>query len=200
MLFSCKPKPINNNVNQVADFCLEEFPLDMTEDRSPDDPPEKAQYLIIHCTATLPSVHWTKEDILRFFKEDRQWSRPGYRDFIDKDGVLHNLRPYDNDGYIQYEEATWGARGYNWISWHIAYDGGVDQLLKGADTRNDAQIKALRNYVTVIKTMFPEIKIMGHRDLPGVNKACPSFDVHSDFEESLVDLNDMFDMSVDSLD
>ena len=28
-----------------------------------------------------------------------------------------------------------------------------------------------------IKKAFPQIKIVGHRDLPGVNKACPSFDV-----------------------
>ena len=35
----------------------------------------------------------------------------------------------------------------------------------------------MTDYVRNFHERFPQIKIVGHRDLPGVNKACPSFDV-----------------------
>lgn len=184
----------------MEDICTDEFPQEMVEDRDPSDTPQRVVYLVVHCTATVPKTHWTKEDILRFFAEDNEWSRPGYRDFIDKEGILWNLRPYNNDDLIQYEEATWGARGYNWIAWHIAYDGGVNESLQPEDTRNDRQIQALANYITLIRTMFPHVIVLGHKDLPGVHKACPSFNPKEEYGNSLINLDDMFDGDLDTLD
>lgn len=179
---------------------MDEFPIEMTEDLAADRTPQRVKYLVIHCTARPGTVAWDKQDILTFFSQEREWSRPGYRDFIDREGNIINLRPYNSDEYIQYEEATWGARGYNWEAWHVAYDGGVNSTLVPTDNRTDAQRRALRNYVNLIKVMYPHITVLGHRDLPGVHKACPSFDAISEYEESLIDLNDMFDTALDSLD
>ena len=38
-------------------------------------------------------------------------------------------------------------------------------------------MKAMTDYVRNFHQRFPQIKIVGHCDLPGVNKACPAFDV-----------------------
>lgn len=46
-----------------------------------------------------------------------------------------------------------------------------------ADTRTGEQKKAMEKLIIQLKIQFPGIRtILGHRDLPGVQKACPSFD------------------------
>lgn len=60
----------------------------------------------------------------------------------------------------------------------VVYAGGLAKDGKTAkDTRTAAQLKAMTDYVRNFHERFPQIKIVGHRDLPGVTKACPSFDV-----------------------
>jgi hypothetical protein len=51
--------------------------------------------------------------------------------------------------------------------------------LKWKDTRTEAQKKALAKYVKDFHRKHPTIPIVGHRDLPGVSKECPCFDVAS---------------------
>ncbi len=50
---------------------------------------------------------------------------------------------------------------------------------KPKDTRTPLQKAAMLTLVRTYKAQFPTIIIRGHRDWPGVNKACPSFDVDS---------------------
>lgn len=45
------------------------------------------------------------------------------------------------------------------------------------DTRTHAQREALARYVIDFHGAHPGVRIVGHRDLPSVHKACPSFDV-----------------------
>ena len=60
----------------------------------------------------------------------------------------------------------------------ICYIGGMDKLMKAPkDTRTEAQKKSLLTLVRTYKGRYPGIVIRGHRDWPGVNKACPSFSV-----------------------
>lgn len=109
----------------------------------------------------------------------RGWSRPGYTDLIHLDGRVENLYPYNSDDYVQEWELTYGARGYNSISRHIAYVGGISRYGKPKDTRTVAQLKTMSIYLKFMVMRHPKIKIVGHRDLPNVRKACPSFDVVS---------------------
>ena len=57
----------------------------------------------------------------------------------------------------------------------ICYVGGVDKKLNPKDTRTPAQKKSLLTLVRTYKERYPGIIIRGHRDWPGVKKACPSF-------------------------
>ena len=60
----------------------------------------------------------------------------------------------------------------------ICYVGGMDaQMKKPKDTRTEAQKKSLLTLIRTYKGRYPGIIIRGHRDWPGVNKACPSFSV-----------------------
>ena len=64
------------------------------------------------------------------------------------------------------------------MSRHVVYVGGLAKDGKSAkDTRTPAQLKAMTDYVRNFHERFPQIKIVGHCDLAGVKKSCPSFDV-----------------------
>ncbi|WP_367400161.1 MULTISPECIES: hypothetical protein [Prevotellaceae] len=46
-----------------------------------------------------------------------------------------------------------------------------------SDTRTPAQKEAMKLLILRLHREFPDIKtILGHRDLPGMQKACPCFD------------------------
>jgi N-acetylmuramoyl-L-alanine amidase len=47
----------------------------------------------------------------------------------------------------------------------------------GEDNYTDAQWATLKTIVTKLHKQFPDAEVLGHRDVPGVAKACPSFDV-----------------------
>jgi hypothetical protein len=60
----------------------------------------------------------------------------------------------------------------------VCYVGGVDKNNKvPKDTRTEAQKVTLRKIVDLYRAKYPGLKVLGHRDWPGVAKACPSFDV-----------------------
>jgi len=70
-----------------------------------------------------------------------------------------------------------GARGYNADSIHIAYIGGIDERGKPTDNRTEQQKQTMAEVVEDLLGLFPGAEVVGHRDLPGVRKACPCFDV-----------------------
>ena len=49
-----------------------------------------------------------------------------------------------------------------------------------ADTRTVAQKRSMAKLIWELKTRFPKARILGHRDLPGVRKVCPCYDVAKD--------------------
>ena len=65
--------------------------------------------------------------------------------------------------------------GYHFYSIGICYEGGLDESGKTADTRTPEQKEQLRELLWKLHTLFPHALIVGHRDLPGVKKACPCF-------------------------
>ena len=136
--------------------------------------------LILHCSATPQGRNVTKEDIIKWHTapkpEGRGWSRVGYSDMIALNGDLINLQDWDQDADIESNEFTNGARGYNAVSRHVVYVGGMDKAYKYAkDTRTVPQEEALITYVRFHILRYPWIKILGHNQIS--SKACPSFDV-----------------------
>lgn len=63
----------------------------------------------------------------------------------------------------------------------ICYVGGVEanRAMTPADTRTPEQRSALLSLVKTLRRQYPRARVLGHRDWPGVAKACPSFDVAS---------------------
>lgn len=140
---------------------------------------KRVEYLIIHCTASQATVDHSKNWYLDFFKNKRGWSRPGYHMIISPGGRKDILIPFDNDGYVQYNELANGVAGYNSISIHISYQGGIDRYGNPKDTRTAAQKKVLEEEIKKIKLKFPWIKVRGHNDF--AKKACPSFDAKKEY-------------------
>ncbi len=154
----------------------------------------KLKYLVIHCTATPEGRDVTSADIRRMHLSPksaggRGWKQVGYTDLFRLDGTVERLVDNNEDASVDPWEITNGAKGYNSISRHIVYAGGCDRNGKPKDTRTAAQKRAMEAYVKDFHQRFPDVKIIGHRDLsPDLNgngriepfewmKACPSFEV-----------------------
>lgn len=143
----------------------------------------RMKYLVLHCTATPEGREVTSGEIRHWHtdpvsKGGRGWKQVGYTDLIHLDGTVERLVQNNEDAEVDPWEVTNGAAGYNSVSRHVVYAGGLAKDGKTAkDTRTAAQLKAMTAYVREFHERFPQIKIVGHRDLPGVKKACPGFDV-----------------------
>lgn len=125
------------------------------------------KYIVVHCTATPPEAK--VENIVRYWKEQKGWKNPGYHYIIRRTGEIVQL--------LSEDLVANGVKNYNQPSVHISYIGGIDQQMKPFDNRTPEQKKALYNKLKELAARYPHAEIKGHRDFPGVTKACPSFDV-----------------------
>ena len=130
-------------------------------------------YIIIHCSATKAGQDFRAKDIDRWHRE-RGWDGIGYHKVIDLDGTIEPGR----------SEAKPGAhcKGHNSDSIGICYIGGLDKNGKPADTRTELQKAALAGLVADYKRRFPNAKVVGHRDIPNVHKACPCFNAKEEYK------------------
>jgi len=149
---------------------------------------DSVRYIVIHCSATRADRDYTPEQMLRDHKA-RGFRTIGYHAYIRKDGTVTYHR--------HWLEVGAHARPFNRCSIGICYEGGIavaDSVMRNAecgmtpqhstintphycDTRTPAQMEQLLLLLMKLKKMFPKAKIVGHRDLPGVHKECPCFDV-----------------------
>lgn len=145
--------------------------------------------IVIHCSAG-PQTQ-TADAIIAYHlapvsKGGRGWKAAGYHYIVEPSGRVVAAVPE--------ELQSNGARGFNRDSIHICYIGGVDAGGHPVDNRTPAQRQAMRRLVAEIRARRGvAIPIVGHRDLsPDSNgdnrispaewiKACPSFDVATDF-------------------
>ena len=123
-------------------------------------------YIVIHCTATLQSAK--VESIQNYWKNNLKWKSPGYHKIIEPNGTVHTLAP---DAAV-----CNGVKGHNSHSLHVSYIGGVDAKGNAKDNRTPQQKAAMERVVREWKRQHPKAVVQGHRDFPGVAKACPSFD------------------------
>lgn len=194
LMFACCKQAPNPEIGQLLDFpepgdttFIDSTMVDSLElDSLADAKASTLKRLVIHATASSVKTPYTRESLLTFFAKDRGWSKPGYTFFIDREGILWKLNEHFNwDPVIEYSEITFGAKGYNSASLHIAWDGGVENG-KIVDNRTDEQKQALKTFVQIVHDIYPEIDVLGHRDLPNVTKACPIFDVKKEYKNILL--------------
>lgn len=151
--------------------------------------------IIIHCSATRAGQDLRAKDIDRCTSKEC-FSQIGYNFVIDLDGVVENGRPLSMDG-AHCNTKGFSESSYNKHSVGICYIGGLDANGKPADTRTIAQKAALRELVAKLCKEYEIIEVLGHRDtspdLDGSGevepkeyiKACPCFDVRSEFPNFL---------------
>lgn len=145
------------------------------------------KYLVLHCTATPEGREVSAADIRHWHcdpvsKGGRGWKQVGYTDLIHLDGTVERLADNNEDAWVDDWEITNGAAGYNSVSRHVVYSGGLAKDGKTAkDTRTTAQRTALADYVKDFHKRFPKVRIIGHNEVAA--KACPSFDVQKWLKE-----------------
>ena len=133
--------------------------------------------IVVHCAATRPSMDigmdWiNKEHLKRGFKPTPTSPACGYHKVIRRDGRVENGRPEERIGAH--------AEGHNTDSLAVCLAGGVAEDGKTPENNfTAAQFEALKGVLKDWVNRYGNVEICGHRDLPGVAKACPSFDVVS---------------------
>ena len=143
----------------------------------------RLKYLVLHCTATAEGREVTSDEIRAWHtnpvsKGGRGWKQVGYTDLIHLDGRVERLVSNNEDANVDPWEITNGAAGYNSVSRHVVYAGGVATDGKTAkDTRTQAQKQAMEAYVKDFHKRFPKVRIIGHGEVAA--KVCPSFDVQA---------------------
>jgi N-acetyl-anhydromuramyl-L-alanine amidase AmpD len=115
---------------------------------------------IIHCSDTPDGRSVTVDDIRRWHVNGNGWSDIGYHFVIYQDGTIHQGRPFNKTGAH--------CKGHN--------TGSIGTCLVGRNSFSEDQFKALVNLHEVFKSIFPDIKALGHKDLDP-KKTCPNFNV-----------------------
>lgn len=130
--------------------------------------PINVNYLVVHCSASVPSLRTGAAEIDRWHRQ-RGWLKIGYHYVIKVDGTLEQGRALDEVGAH--------VEGYNSQSIGICLVGGVDKTGAAVDNFTADQMERLALLLSDLLGVFPAARVVGHRDFPGVRKACPCFDV-----------------------
>lgn len=130
----------------------------------------RTDLIVVHCAATPPGVDIGAAEIDGWHKA-KGWRCIGYHYVIRRSGAVEEGRPVEEPGAHAVE--------VNDRSVGVCLVGGVDD--KGAPANNftEAQFAALRGVLRLLSKRYHGARIIGHRDIPGVKKACPSFDVRA---------------------
>lgn len=126
--------------------------------------------IVVHCTATPAGRDVTVADVDRWHRE-RGFNGIGYHYLVTLDGTVCPGRDVDLAGAH--------CRGHNSRSIGVCYVGGLDAADCPADTRTEAQRRALHSLLTALKRLYAGAVIRGHRDFAA--KACPCFDATSEY-------------------
>ena len=137
--------------------------------------PDQVEYLVVHCSATPATADIGAKDIDRWHREQGYFSI-GYHYVIRRNGTVETGRPLDQPGAH--------ARGYNQKSIGVCLAGGVAADKRTPENNFTAeQFESLERLLRELKVKFPKAVVIGHGQLPGVAKACPSFDAKGWAEE-----------------
>lgn len=128
----------------------------------------KTNWLVLHCSATRAIQDIGASDIRKWHRA-KGWEDIGYHYVIRRSGKIETGRSRDVIGsHVQ---------GRNADSIGICLVGGLnDDTYKPEDNFTPQQWEALEKLIRGLLKAYPSAKILGHRDFPGVKKACPCFD------------------------
>lgn len=129
--------------------------------------------IIIHCSAVKP---WQESGVREIDRRHRAkgWKSCGYHYVVRRDGTVEVGRPV--------EEVGAHCLNRNRHSIGICYEGGLDASGNPADTRTEAQKKALRELLQQLHAQFPRAIIAGHNVFNPM-KACPCFNAMDEYRD-----------------
>lgn len=135
-------------------------------------------FIAIHCSATPSSAVNIDAAEIRRWHRQKGWRDIGYHYVVKRDGAVEKGRPDDMPGAHEPR--------INSHSIAICLVGGSPptgsrEAKKGLGENNytPAQWASLETLVRRLHALHPKAEVIGHRDVPGVAKACPSFEVSS---------------------
>ena len=146
----------------------------------------KIDTIMIHCTATPPRREVSRAELDNWHKAERfePYTDPngkvtyaGYHLLVHLDGSYERLRPDEHRGQHCPQD------NMNNRAVAVCYVGGVDNNNQPCDTRTEAQKRTLLTLVRTLKTRYPNAQVIGHRNIRGVAKACPSFDAKGEYRD-----------------
>ncbi len=126
-------------------------------------------YIVVHCSATRSSQDIGASEIRKWHVEDNGWADVGYHLIVRRNGTIELGRPLHVSGAH--------ARGVNSRSVGVCLVGGIDGHGNAQNNFTAAQFDSLIDCLNFLFVVYKDAELVGHRDLPGVNKDCPSFDV-----------------------
>lgn len=130
---------------------------------------KSTDFIVIHCSATQAKADIGAAEIDRWHR-GQGWQTIGYHYVIRRTGLIEEGREEDKIGsHVQNHNAN---------SIGICMIGGV--AADGKTPENNftpEQFDSLKSLVARLKTKYTNAVVQGHRDFPGVAKACPSFSV-----------------------
>ena len=135
--------------------------------------------LVVHCSATKASADIGAKEIREWHIKERHFQDVGYHYIIRRNGKRECGRP------------TWAvgahAEGHNHEAVGVCLVGGApaddpstlinETLTKGENNFTIWQFDTLRETLKGLLIEYPGATVLGHHDLEGVQKQCPSFDV-----------------------
>ncbi|MDA9806224.1 N-acetylmuramoyl-L-alanine amidase [Alphaproteobacteria bacterium] len=121
---------------------------------------KKINLLVVHCSDTANYQNLSAIDIHQMHLSFG-WDGIGYHKIIKRSGKIENGRP-------EY-----------WIGAHVKgkNDISLGVCLIGRDNFTKNQFKSLELVLKKWKRLYPNAKIVGHRDTGKTQKTCPNFDV-----------------------
>ena len=116
--------------------------------------------LVVHCSDTDDREDLSALDIHKMHL-NFGWDGIGYHKVICRSGKIENGRP-------EY-----------WIGAHVKGKNNISLgvCLIGRDYFTEFQFSSLKEVLREWKFLYPEAKILGHRDTGNTSKTCPNFDV-----------------------
>lgn len=142
----------------------------------------RIEEIVVHCSATRPSWNAGAAEIRALHTGTANvpwdggmvpgfgWQDIGYHYIIRRDGYIEDGRPEQSVGAH--------AKGHNRHSIGVCLVGGVAEDGTTPEANfTKAQYGALEALLDDLLWRYKAASVLGHRDIPGVTKACPSFNV-----------------------
>lgn len=129
---------------------------------------KSTKFLVVHAADTYASMDIGREEIDQWHRA-RGFSSCGYHYVIRRDSSLEHAREMYSIGAH--------VKGYNHNSIGICMVGGKATDGGPEDNFTIGQYETLYALLVQLEWLFPEAQVLGHRNFPRVNKACPCFNV-----------------------